>query len=87
MEIQAEMMPDSLFVGVPLFLAYAGTAAALTLVYIVIYMWVTPHPEITLIRETPCRGRGLGGSLLGFCSPLANTIVDPSTCSIAYYGG
>lgn len=75
MEIQVEMMPDSLFVGVPLFLAYAGTAAALTLVYIVIYMWVTPHPEITLIRENNLAAAvAFGGSLLGFCLPLANTI-------------
>ena len=38
--------------GLLLFLAYLGTAAALTLAYIVIYMWVTPHPEIALIRQS-----------------------------------
>ena len=36
---------------IPWFLAYFGTALILTLVYMVIYMWVTPHDEIKLIRE------------------------------------
>ena len=88
MEIQVEMMPDSLFVGVPLFLAYAGTAAVLTLVYIVVYMWVTPHPEITLIRENNLAAAvAFGGvSWVSVCRwPIR--LRDLSTCSIAYYGG
>ena len=37
--------------GLPWFLAYMATAVVLTLIYLVIYMWVTPHQEIKLIRE------------------------------------
>ena len=74
MEIQIETISDSI-TGLPLFLAYVGTAAALTLVYIVLYMWVTPHREITLIRENNLAAAvAFSGSLLGFCLPLANTI-------------
>jgi len=63
------------FEGLPLFLAYLGTAVVLTLVYIVVYMWVTPHAEITLIRENnPAAALAFAGSLIGFCLPLANTI-------------
>jgi putative membrane protein len=35
----------------PLFLAYMATAVALTLFYLVVYVWITPHREIALIRE------------------------------------
>jgi putative membrane protein len=63
------------FEGLPLFLAYLGTAVVLTLVYIVIYMWVTPHAEIALIRENNVAAAiAFAGSLVGFCLPLANTI-------------
>lgn len=61
--------------GLPLFLAYLATAVVLTLIYVVIYMWVTPHPEITLIRENNLAAAiAFAGSLVGFCLPLANTI-------------
>jgi putative membrane protein len=61
--------------GLPLFLAYLATAVVLTLVYIVIYMWVTPHAEIKLIRENNLAAAlAFAGSLVGFCLPLANTI-------------
>lgn len=63
------------FEGLPLFLAYLATAVVLTLIYIVIYMWVTPHPEIKLIRENNLAAAvAFAGSLIGFCLPLANTI-------------
>ena len=74
MEIQTESVAE-LLAGLPLFLAYAATAAGLTLVYIVIYMWVTPHAEITLIRQNNSAAAiAFAGSLLGFCLPLANVI-------------
>ena len=45
------------------FLAYLVTATALTLIYIFVYIWVTPHPEIAF-----------AGSLVGFSLPLASVI-------------
>lgn len=61
--------------GLPLFLAYLCAAAALTGIYIVVYMWVTPHAEIKLIRENNLSAAvAFAGSLIGFSLPLANTI-------------
>jgi putative membrane protein len=59
----------------PWFLAYMATAVVLTLVYLVIYMWVTPHDEIKLIRDNNMAAAlAYAGSLIGFCVPLASSI-------------
>ncbi len=61
--------------GLVAFLGYLGTASLITLLYIVVYMWVTPHPEISLIRENNLAAAiAFAGSLIGFCLPLANII-------------
>ena len=61
----------------PWFLAYMATAVALTLFYVVVYMWVTPHDEIALIRENnAAAATAFAGSLLGFCLPLASAIAN-----------
>ena len=63
--------------GLPWFLAYMATAVVMTLVYVVIYMWVTPHPEIALIRENNMAASlAFGGSLIGFCLPLASAMAN-----------
>ncbi|MGY9016073.1 MAG: DUF350 domain-containing protein [Rhodospirillales bacterium] len=73
----------------PWFLAYMGTAIGLTLVYLVIYMWVTPHDEIALIRESnAAAAAAFAGSLLGFCLPLASAITNSaSLVDVAIWGG
>lgn len=73
----------------PWFLAYMGTAVALTLLYVIIYMWVTPHDEIGLIRENNAAAAiAFGGSLLGFCLPLASAIANSaSLMDCAIWGG
>ena len=59
------------------FLAHMATALALTLFYVVVYMWVTPHPEIKLIRENNLAASlAFAGSLIGFCMPLASAITN-----------
>ena len=71
-----EIVGDSLN-GLPWFLAYMATAVVLTLVYLVIYCWVTPHPEITLIRDNNLAASiAFSGSLIGFCMPLASAIAN-----------
>jgi putative membrane protein len=61
----------------PWFLAYMGTAVVLTLFYVITYIWVTPHPEIKLIRENNLAAAlAFGGSLIGFCLPLASAIAN-----------
>ena len=59
----------------PWFLAYMATAVALTLFYVVVYIRVTPHSEIKLIRENNLAASlAFAGSLIGFCLPLASAI-------------
>ncbi len=54
-----------------------ATAVVMTLVYVVIYMWVTPHPEIALIRENNMAASlAFSGSLIGFCLPLASAMAN-----------
>ena len=61
----------------PWFLAFMATAMALTFFYVVIYMWVTPHDEIKLIRENNMAASlAFAGSLVGFCLPLASAIAN-----------
>ena len=61
----------------PWFLAHMATAVALTLFYVVVYIWVTPHPEIKLIRENNMAASlAFAGSLIGFCLPLASAITN-----------
>ena len=49
----------------------------LTLIYLVIYMWVTPHHEINLIRENNLAAAlALAGSLVGFSLPLTSAIAN-----------
>ena len=61
----------------PWFFAYLATAVGLTLVYLIVYMWVTPHDEIKLIRENNLAASlAFGGSLVGFSLPLASAIAN-----------
>ena len=63
--------------GLPWFLAYLATAVVLTLIYVIVYMWVTPHPEIKLIRENNLAASlAFAGSLVGFSLPLASAIAQ-----------
>ena len=59
----------------PWFIAYMSTAITLTLFYVFVYIRVTPHPEIKLIRENNLAASlAFAGSLIGFCLPLASAI-------------
>ena len=63
--------------GLPWFLAYFATAVVLTLIYVVAYIWVTPHPEFKLIRENNLAASiAFAGSLVGFSLPLASAIAN-----------
>jgi putative membrane protein len=59
----------------PAFLGYFGCAIALTVVFTLIYSWVTPYDEMRMIREGNCAASvSLGGAILGFVIPLASVI-------------
>lgn len=59
----------------PNFLAYFALAIGLGLVFLVVYVWVTPHRELALIRANkPAAAISFGGAFLGFVIPLASAI-------------
>ena len=61
--------------GLPAFLAYFVTAAALTLVYVLVYTRVTRHDEMALIKDNVTAAAvAFSGSLIGFVLPLASAI-------------
>lgn len=63
---------QSLIAGLPILLLHLGTATIIWLIAILIYMWITPHDELKLIREgNESAAISLGGALIGFAIPLA----------------
>jgi len=61
--------------GLDNFLAYFLMAVALTAVFLAVYVKVTPHREISLIRQgNTAAALSLSGALLGFVIPLASAI-------------
>lgn len=61
--------------GLPAFAAYFALALVLVGAFLAVYLWMTPYPEIRLIREgNVAAGTSLGGALIGFVLPLAGAI-------------
>jgi putative membrane protein len=75
--------------GVPAFLAYFGLAVLLVLIFIRLYTWVTPHDELTLIRDNnTAAALAFGGALIGFSLPLSSAIIHSlSLLDCALWGG
>ncbi len=62
------------------FLIYFVVAAALTVLFIVVYTRVTRHDELALIKQNSTAAAvACSGSLIGFGLPLASTIVNSVT--------
>jgi putative membrane protein len=65
---------DSL-IGLPAFFAYFGFAVVLLLLFGAIYIWITPHREMALIKAGNLSAAiAFGGALVGFALPLASAI-------------
>jgi len=63
--------------GLPAFLAYFGTGAALIVLFALLYSRVTPHRELTLVREgNAAAATAYLGALLGFSLPLASAAAN-----------
>jgi len=61
--------------GLPAFLLYLATSLALLVLFIVLYIWVTPYREVALIREgNVAAAASLSGTILGFVIPLAHAV-------------
>jgi putative membrane protein len=63
------------FAGFDDFLVYLAVSLTLLAVFIVIYIRVTPHREMALIRDgNMAASFSLSGALLGFIVPLASAV-------------
>jgi putative membrane protein len=61
--------------GLPPFAAYFALGLVLVGVFLSIYLWMTPYPEIKLIREgNAAASASLGGAVVGFVLPLASAV-------------
>lgn len=61
--------------GIPAFLLYAVAGAAFLSAFVSIYVRLTRHNEVQLIREgNVAAAVGLGGNLIGFSIPLSRSI-------------
>jgi putative membrane protein len=59
------------------FLLYFGLSIVFVLLYLAIYVRVTPYREFALIRAgNPAAAASLAGSLIGFVLPLASAVVN-----------
>lgn len=66
---------QELYLSVGAFAAYFAAAIALTIAFVMIYVWITPHNETKLIREgNAAAALGLGAAVIGFIMPLSLVI-------------
>ena len=73
-------MPAHFLATLPNFLAYLGAAIVLVVVFVAIYLYVTPYDEIALIRNNNTAAAiSLSGAVLGFAMPIANVIAHSDT--------
>ena len=67
-------------VGIPAFLVYVTAGAALLALFGTIYVRLTSHHEISLIRDGNLAAAiGFGGGLIGFSLPLSRAIQQASS--------
>ena len=83
MDVLSEMVK-----GLPSFLAYLALGLGLLVAFFVIYLWVTPHDELRLIRGgNSAATLSVAGAVLGFLIPLGMVIAQHATlASVAFWG-
>lgn len=66
--------------GIPNFFLYGGVGLLLTFVFAVVYIRITGHDEIALIRaHNASAALAFGSSLIGFALPLSKAIAQASS--------
>ncbi|GAB4575249.1 MAG: DUF350 domain-containing protein [Rhodothalassiaceae bacterium] len=70
-----EAVLDSLKAGFPVFLAHSALSLALLVAAIILYMRITPHDELALVRKgNRAAALSLSGAIVGLALPLAFTL-------------
>lgn len=74
--------------GFPIFLAHAGVTVAILFAAAALYILLTPHKEITLIREgNTAAAVSLAGVLIGLALPLAASLkASTNVIEVALWG-
>ena len=63
------------FSGLYDFLAYFAASAVLLVLFCIVYLGVTPYPELRLVKEgKTAPAISFGGAVIGFVLPLASAI-------------
>ncbi len=67
-----EAVLQSLFAGFPYYLLHSATALVMLAVSVVIYLFVTPYPEVRLVRAgNTAAAISLAGAIVGLALPMA----------------
>lgn len=68
--------------GIAAHLVYFAIASVAVVVFVAIYVTVTPHPEFRLIRQgNTAAAISLGGAILGYTIPLAKAVAQSQSIS------
>jgi putative membrane protein len=75
--------------GLPAFLTYFFLSLALLVLFLAVYLVITPYSELQLIRQgNVAASISLGGAVIGFVLPLARAVTQSvSTLDLITWGG
>lgn len=75
--------------GLPAFITYFFLSLALLVVFLAVYLVVTPYSELAMIRQgNAAAAISLGGAVIGFVLPLARAVQQSlSTLDLVTWGG
>jgi len=75
--------------GLPAFLTYFFLSLALLVLFLAVYLAVTPYSELQLIRQgNVAAAISLAGAIIGFVLPLARAVTQSvSTLDLVTWGG
>ena len=84
-----EAMMASLGSGFPVLILHFGATLSILISGVVIYEWITPYPELKLVREgNNAAAIALSGAILSLVIPLAFSMaVSVSVLDILVWGG
>jgi putative membrane protein len=90
-DIMTNPMPviDSLLAGLPILLLHLGGATAVWLGALMLYLWITPHQELALVRGgNSAAALSMGGAAIGLALPMAFTLAGSiNFWDIVIWGG